>query len=138
MMKPILFVLALLPLELAACRSNPAADAAAPAADATIPSYAAKTSSGEVSFELTPRMQGSRLVINVHSDTHSGDLAEIDLAKTFTLEVSGKSFKPVETKPLGGHHSDGFVAFDVGSAPSAFSLTISGVRSSPDTTLKWP
>jgi hypothetical protein len=83
-------------------------------------------------------MDGSRLVVTVHSDTHSGDLAEIDLARAFTLDVGGKALKPVETKPLGGHHSDGFVAFDVGTAPEAFSLTISGVRSSRDVKLTWP
>jgi hypothetical protein len=116
-------------LQLFGCRSAP---------DAPAPTYATQTSSGEVSFELTPRMDTSRLVVTVHSDTHSGDLAEIDLAKAFTLEVDGKSLKPVATKPLGGHHSDGFVAFEVGSAPKAFSLTISGVRSSHDVKLAWP
>ena len=123
-------VLALaLPLQLLECRSAP---------DAPAPTYATQTSAGEVSFEVTPRMDGSRLVVTVHSDTHSGDLAEIDLAKAFTLEVDGKSLTPVSTKPLGGHHSDGFVAFEVGSAPKTFSLTISGVRSSRDVKLAWP
>lgn len=118
-----------LSLPLSGCHSAP---------DAAAPTYASQTSAGEVSFELTPRMDGRRLVVTVHSDTHSGDLTEIDLAKVFTLEVDGKSLKPVETKPLAGHHSDGFVAFDVGSAPKTFSLTISGIRSSPDVKLVWP
>ena len=129
-MTRLVFVLALaVPLPLFGCRTAP---------DAPAPTYATQTSAGEISFELTPRMDASRLVVDVHSDTHSGDLAEIDLAKAFTLEIDGKSLKPVATKPLGGHHSDGFVAFDVGSAPKAFSLTISGVRSSRSVKLAWP
>jgi len=115
--------------QVSACRAAP---------DPSTPTYATQTSAGEVSFELTPRMEGTRLVVTVHSDTHSGDLAEIDLAKAFTLELDGKSLKPVETKPLGGHHSDGLVAFEVGAAPKTFSLTISGVRSSRDVKLVWP
>jgi len=111
------------------CRSAP---------DAPAPTYATQTSAGEVSFQLTPRMEGTRLLVTVHSDTHSGDLADIDLAKSFTLGVDGKAFEAVETKPLGGHHSDGFVAFNVGAAPKSFSLTISGVRSSRDVKLTWP
>lgn len=129
MTRVVLMLTAALLLPLSGCRSAP---------DAAAPTYATQTSAGEVSFELTPRMEGTRLVVTVHSDTHSGDLAEIDLAKAFTLNADGKSLKPVETRPLGGHHSDGFVAFDVGSAPKAFSLTISGVRSSRDVKLVWP
>jgi hypothetical protein len=83
-------------------------------------------------------MEGTRLVINVHSDTHSGDLSQLDLAKAFALDVGGKTYKPAETRPLAGHHADGFVAFEVGSAPSGFSLSISGVRSAPDVKLEWP
>src|SRR6186997_2237532 len=129
MTRPALILALLLSLQPSACRSAP---------DSAASTYATQTSPGEVTFELTPRMEGTRLVVNVHSDTHSGDLAEIDLARAFTLEIDGKSFKPVETKPLGGHHADGAVAFEVGSAPKAFSLTISGVRSSPDVKLAWP
>jgi len=123
-------------LQLLGCRT--ASDVAAGTApDPAAPTYATQTSSGEVSFQLTPRIEGGRLIVNVHSDTHSGDLAEIDLTKAFTLEVDGKSLKPVATKPLGGHHSDGSVAFDVGSAPKTFTLTISGVRGSGDVKLGW-
>ena len=111
------------------CRSAP---------EASSSTYATRSSAGEVSFALTPRMEGTRLIVNVHSDTHSGDLAEIDLAKAFTLEVAEKPYKPAESRRLGGHHSDGFVAFEVGSAPSRFSLTISGVRSLGEVKLQWP
>jgi len=129
-MSRILVVFALiLPLQLFGCRAAPEAGSAG---------YATRTSSGEVSFDITPRLQGSRLVFNVHSDTHSGDLADLDLGKAFTLDADGKVYKPTETRPLGGHHSDGAVAFDVGTAPSRFSLTISGVRSARDVKLDWP
>jgi len=119
----------ILPLQMLGCRSAP---------DAGAPTYATRTSPGEVSFELTPRMEGTRLIVNVHSDTHSGDLAQIDLSKAFALDAGGKTYKPAETRPLAGHHADGFVAFEVGSAPSSFSLTVSGVRSSPEVKLEWP
>lgn len=119
----------LVPLQILGWRSAP---------DAGAPTYATRTSPGEVSFELTPRVEGTRLIFNVHSDTHSGDLAQIDLANAFALDAGGKTYKPVETRPMAGHHADGFVAFEVGSAPSSFSLTISGVRSSREVKLEWP
>ena len=124
------FALALIvPLQILGCRSTP---------EAGTPTYATRTSPGEVSFELTPRMHGTRLIVNVHSDTHSGDLSQLDLAKVFALDAGGKTYEPAETRPMAGHHADGFVAFEVGSAPSSFSLTISGVRSSPQVKLEWP
>ena len=119
----------ILSLQLLCCRSAP---------EAGVPTYATRVSKGEISFALTPRMEGTRLIVNIHSDTHSGDLAQLDLAKAVALDAGGKTFKPAETRPLAGHHADGFVAFEVGSAPSSFSLTISGVRSSPDVKLEWP
>ncbi|HXK19077.1 MAG TPA: hypothetical protein VNG33_14795 [Polyangiaceae bacterium] len=130
MMRRSLFVFVLvLPLQLFGCRTAPEAGSAG---------YATRTSSGEVSFAITPRLEGSRLVFNVHSDTHSGDLADLDLGKAFTLDADGKVYRPVETRAFRGHHSDGAVAFDVGTAPSRFSLTISGVRSAQDVKLAWP
>ena len=116
---------------------------AAPACDKSDPapaagSFATQSTGTSVSFELTPRAaDAGRLAIALRANTHSGDLAEIDLAKAMRLHVGGESFAPVEAPSLSGHHDGGSVVFEPGSAPAHFDVTISGVRGMPELRLSW-
>ncbi len=108
--------------------SSPPADTSSETAPST--EYATRSSKGEVSLALTPRMTDEGLVVALHPETHSGDLAEIDLATAVKLEADGKTYTPVATKPMSGHHGDGSVTFDVKTPPERFAVTINDVRGS--------
>ncbi len=114
----------------------------APPADTTSKSaeparYATRSVKGEVSLELTPQMTNQGLVVTFHPETHSGDLADIDLAKV-RLEADGKTYEPLASKPMSGHHGDGSVTFDLKTAPQRFSITMGEVRGSGPLRFEWP
>jgi len=98
-----------------------------------------KSSQGEVSVRLTPRgVEEGQFLVEVRVDTHSGDLADLDLQKATALRVEGRTYRPTKAVRLGGHHSSGTLAFAVPEAPAQFEIVISGVRSMADVTFRWP
>lgn len=100
-----LIVAALVPL---AC--SPPNDRQASASPAA---YRTKSSRGDISFDLTPRVtDDGQLVVDLGANTHSGDLADLDLEALVSLVVDGESRRPVAATALGGHHSTGTVTFD--------------------------
>lgn len=101
--------------------------------------YATRSSGGEVSFEITPRgMVDGRFVVDVRANTHSGDLAEVDLGGVVALAVDGRELRPARADRLQGHHAAGSVAFQISPAPARFEIVLRGVRSMPARRLQWP
>jgi len=73
-------------------------------------SYATRSSSGSVAFELTPRgVQNGRFVIDLRANTHSGDLSEIDLKRGVVLRAGDKELRPAVASELSGHHAGGSI-----------------------------
>lgn len=98
-----------------------------------------KSTQGDVSFDLTPRtLADGGLEISVQANTHSGDLAQLDLRTAMALEAAGETWEPVEATALAGHHAAATVRFDVRPAPDRFAVTLSGVRGMPSQRLEWP
>ena len=101
--------------------------------------YSSRSSDGEVAFTIGPRgVETGRFVVDVRVDTHSGDLAEIDLKEAMSLHAEGRVYAPVEAVLLSGHHAQGPVAFELSTAPREFAIAVSGVRDLPDLTFNWP
>jgi hypothetical protein len=101
--------------------------------------FATKKTSGDVSFALTPRTTAEReLIVEVRADTHSGDLADLDLARLISLETGGSVYRPVAATRLGGHHGQASVTFEVGPDVARFALTIGAVRGMAEQRLEWP
>lgn len=125
----VLMLAAVLPVS--ACRSEEEAPATL--------ELATKSTQGEVSFDLTPRATPDEgLVVSVQANTHSGDLAQLDLGTAMVLEAEGRSYEAVEATRLAGHHAAATVRFDLRPVPERFAVTISGVRSMPSQRLEWP
>lgn len=100
---------------------------------------ATKSIQGDVSFDLTPSAaDGGGLVLSVQANTHSGNLAELDLRKAFRLEADGRTWEPVEATALSGHHAAATVRFEVTAVPERFAVTIRGVRDLPEQRVDWP
>jgi hypothetical protein len=101
--------------------------------------YATRASTGDIAFEVTPRgMVDGRFVIDIRANTHSGNLADLDLTKVLTLVVAGNQIQPVQADRLAGHHASSAVVFQVDSAPAQFELVVSGARALPDQRFQWP
>jgi hypothetical protein len=106
-------------------------------ADMTAAEYET-TSSGDIAFRLTPRRSDGRLILDIQADTHSGDLSELNLKDLVVLRADGRSYRPVESASLTGHHAQGMVTFDVPGSIERFSITIAGVRGMSELTFDWP
>ena len=105
----------------------------------TLEGYATRSSEGEVSFQLTPQaVVDGKFTVNLRADTHSGDLADLDLREAVTLHAAGKTYKPVSASALSGHHSTGSVAFDIERIPDSFFIVIAGVRDMKELKFEWP
>lgn len=101
--------------------------------------YATRTSRGNISYDLTPRLlDGGQLVVEVRATTHSGDLAELDLGALMSLEAGGKTYRPVAATALRGHHALGKVTFRVDAKPERFVITIGPARGMGEQRFEWP
>lgn len=102
-------------------------------------SYAERKNNGEVSFSLRPRgIEKGQFIIEIRVDTHSGNLAEIDLRKAVTLRAGGVDYKPVDASSMLGHHYRGTLAFALDAVPQNFEIKIRGVREMGELTFDWP
>lgn len=98
-----------------------------------------KSSRGDISFELTPKVQADGgLVVEVRASTHSGDLADLDLASLLSLHADGKTYRPNAATGLRGHHSSGTVTFAPEDKPEQFSITLASVRDMGEQRFEWP
>jgi len=101
--------------------------------------FETRRSTGDVSFEVTPRAPADgRFIFDVRADTHSGDLAELDLRRIVTLEAGGKTLRPTSATSLNGHHASGSVTFEMAAAPDRFTLKMTGVREMDPIEFTWP
>ena len=101
--------------------------------------YQTRSSQGDISLRLTPRVSTpGRLTIDVAADTHSGDLAEVNLRGAMALRVNGQVYRPIEASSLAGHHAEGSVTFALPDVPDHFTITIAGVRNMDELRFEWP
>ena len=101
--------------------------------------YETRSSRGEISFDLTPREPADgRFTIDIRANTHSGDLADLDLRHIVALEAGGQIYRPASATKLGGHHAAGSVTFEIARVPDRFAVTIGGVRSMGALRFEWP
>lgn len=99
----------------------------------------ARSNEGAVQFTLTPRgISGGQFRVDIAVNTHSGNLADLDLAKATELRTGGKTLHPVEAPALRGHHARGRLEFALERVPDTFEIVIRGVRSMGDLTFRWP
>lgn len=122
--------IALLMVVAPACRSQ---DSALPGA------YPTRSSRGDISFDLTPRLTGDdQLVVNVRANTHSGDLADLDLKTLVSLQAEGRTHHPIAATGLRGHHAAGSVTFALDARPERFAITMATVRGMGEQRFEWP
>lgn len=101
--------------------------------------FETKSSQGEVSLELTPRVtDDGGLLIDLTANTHSGDLADLDLATLVSLSVGDQTYRPVAVTGLEGHHSEGSITFEAAPIPESFAIVIGPVRGMPEQRFVWP
>lgn len=101
--------------------------------------YEARSTSGGVSFDLTPRgVEKGRFLVDVRVDTHSGELGDRDLRDAAALQVGDRTYRLTDAVSLRGHHASGTLRFPLAEAPANFGITIGGVRSMQDGTVRWP
>jgi hypothetical protein len=103
------------------------------------PAFATQTSEGEVTLEVTPTWTSDGLVLTLVANTHSVDLAAIDLAEAVRLYLSDDvATEPVKAGALDGHHAEAEVVFELPEAPTAFRIEIRGVADVEVRILTWP
>ena len=114
-----------------ACSSSATTAAARP--------YETRSNRGDVSFEVTPREPvDSSFTFDIKADTHSGDLAELDLTRVVRLEANGETYHPVRASKLRGHHATASVTFEIARVPARFTLAIATVRNMDEIRFDWP
>lgn len=83
-----------------------------------------RTSSGEVSVDLTPTtFENGLLYITISVDTHTiNNLNTYNLTENVELLYKGKTYKPVNAPSLQGHHSVGELVFKLEEEPKEFTI----------------
>lgn len=100
--------------------------------------YEAQESAGTVTLELQPRWADGVMLLEVSANTHSVDLASLDLAGDVRLVVDEVEYAPVEAGSLSGHHARATLRFEVPNRPASFRLVIQDVPDFPLRLLSWP
>lgn len=98
-----------------------------------------RSSGAGVRITLTPRdLSDGRFRLDATFNTHSGDLADLDLMSATELHVGGRTIRPVSALTLHGHHARGRLEFALDKMPDAFEIVIRGVRNQGDAVFRWP
>jgi hypothetical protein len=98
-----------------------------------------RSNQGEVEFTLTPRdVSGGRFRVDIVVNTHSGNLADLDLMRAVELRVDGRVLRPVNAPALRGHHSRGRLEFELDRMPEAFEIVIGTLPTGSPLTFRWP
>ncbi len=106
---------------------------------AALAGTATRSNDGPVVFQLTPRgVEDGRFHIDLRVDTHSGDLADLDLQAATVLRAGSSAFRPLEPVPLRGHHARGTLVFALNAQPQAFEVVISGPGRLGELVFRWP
>lgn len=123
-------------LTLAAVRPNAAQTT--PPASAQTPQFEEQVSPGAITLRVRPVLEDTVLVFEVGVDTHSGDLASLDLATAMRLRIGDREAVPTHATKLDGHHGTARVTFRMTEVPERFVLLIAGVGDDPARELEWP
>lgn len=102
------------------------------------PTFEEKTSKGSIALKIRPAWTDSTLVFEIAADTHSGDLANLDLRKAVRLRLNGREIEPVDATALSGHHGTATVRFRLPAPPEKFGLTLRNVGDVAEQVLEWP
>ncbi len=99
-----------------------------------------RTSEGEVSVELVPKeYKEGKFIVSIGINTHTvNNLVQYNLKEIITLTTDGKSYNPVTTPTLSGHHNSGELAFELPQEPTQFQITIVGLDAVPTRNFNWP
>jgi hypothetical protein len=101
--------------------------------------YPALTSAGEVSLTVQPEWRDSVLAFRVSAESHTVELAGIDLVRSMRLMLDGApAIAPAQAGALGGHHAAAEVEFRATQRPSRFTLLIRGIPDIEERRLEWP
>ena len=96
------------------------------------------SSTGQVSIDLTNKgYHNGQLHMDISMNTHSVDMSSLNLKELVTLDINGKSYKPIEVPTLAGHHNSGTLVFEVSEEPKSFTVTIKDVPDVPKRTFKF-
>src|SRR3989338_4799068 len=88
-----------------------------------------RTSEDEVSVELVPKeYKAGKFIVSIGINTHTiNNLEQYNLKDIITLTTDGKSYNPVTTPTLSGHHNSGELVFELPQEPTQFQITITGL-----------
>jgi hypothetical protein len=101
--------------------------------------YEVKTSPGEVTIDLIPeRYENKVLYVTGYFNTHTVDLARLNLRDTVRLKTSNNEIMPLQVPRLNGHHSSGTFVFNIEEMPDSFSILIKGVPDIEERIMTWP
>ncbi len=96
------------------------------------------TETGDVSIALTPqRIAGNILAVAMKVDTHSVDLSPFDLTRTTILTAAGKTYRPIGTPKLTGHHASGTLLFKIKKIPEQMTIKIQGIPMQQQRVYQW-
>ena len=95
------------------------------------------TDTGDVEISLTPIQTSNQLTIKIAANTHSVDLSQFNLQKQTTLEAEGKTYKPISSPSLSGHHSSGNIVFNTNTNLKNFKIIIQGIPKTNQRTFSW-
>lgn len=90
-----------------------------------------------MAFEVAPVWDRGRLELRLAVNTHSGDLAAIDLWRAVRVIARGDTLAPAGAEPLAGHHARARVSFLVPSVPDDFTVLIQDDSTQAPRVLRW-
>jgi hypothetical protein len=100
--------------------------------------YAKQTSEGEVTLEVLPQWRDSVLAVEISANTHSVELADVNLLEQVRLVIDDVEVIPAEAGSLSGHHATATVLFRLEKRPERFAIQIRDVPDVPLRVLTWP
>jgi hypothetical protein len=96
------------------------------------------TNSGDVSIELTPRLQdNNQLKVDISVNTHSVTLSDFDLMLLTELSYGDNTIRPISAQKLSGHHSSGTLIFEVESKLDDFEIKIRDIPKVKERVFRW-
>ena len=93
---------------------------------------------GSAKIDLKPvRYREGKLEVKFSANTHSVSLSRYDLMERTTLEYGGRTFSPVRSDRMRGHHAGGRMVFEIGEEPDSFRIIIRGVPTVEERVYSW-
>lgn len=127
-----------LPIVVGVVSAAAALAAATPPVAGQEAAYPIRESRGQVTIEARPAWTGRVLRVDLAANTHSVNLAALDLSGLIRLSVEGRELAPDSVGRLAGHHARTTAWFSPPSRPDRFALVIREIPDIPLRTLSWP